>query len=151
LALVRGVWQLRGRIARPPRPEHFWWQRPQLGAQASSTAHWYQKVEIRLGLDPVQELDGEVFRIGQDQCLAGLGIEDVTGQLQQFQRCGGGSARRSARGETDGLARVDVEHEKSLSDLGGPLPITAMDAHVALAEAAYAMGIESQQPPCEMA
>jgi len=54
----------------------------QFGAQATSIRHRYQTVEVRLGLDPVQELDGEVFRIGQDQRLARLGAEDVRGQLQ---------------------------------------------------------------------
>ena len=84
--------------------------------------------------------------------LAGLGIEDVTGQLQQFLGRGRGRARRGAGGETDRLAGIDVEREEGLSGLGGPFPvILAMEPHVPLAEAAYAMGIDGQQPALEVA
>ena len=82
LAVLRGVCQLRGRIARPTRLERLRRQRPQFGTQARSIGHRHQKVEVGLGLDPVQEFDGEVFRIGQDQCLAGLG--DRGYQLANF-------------------------------------------------------------------
>jgi hypothetical protein len=70
----------------------------------------------------------------------------------QFLGCGRGRARRRAGGETEGLAGVGVECKKGLSGLGGPLPsILAMEPHVPLAEAAHAMGIDSQQPAPEMA
>ena len=93
-----------------------------------------------------------MFRVGQDQCLPGLGIEDFTGQLEQFLGRGRGRARRGARGETDRLAGVGVEHEESLSGLGRPFRSSwRWSAHVALAEAAYAVGIDGQEPSLEMA
>ena len=123
-----------------------------MGTQAASFGHRYQEVEVGLGLDPVQQLGGEVFRIGQDQGLTGLGIEDVAGQLQQFLGRGRGRARRGAGGETEGLARIDVDREKSLSDLGRPLPIImTMEPHMPLAEAAHPMGIDGQQTALEVA
>src|SRR5208283_820757 len=120
VAVLRRVCQLRGRIARPPRLEHLWRQCPQLGTQDRSVQHRYQKVEFRLGLDLIQKLDGEVFRIGQDQYFARLGIEDITGQFQQFLGRSRGRACRCARGETDRLAGIDIQREKSLSGLDGP-------------------------------
>ena len=93
-----------------------------------------------------------MFRIGQNQCLTGLGIEDFTGQLQQLLGCNRGRACRGARGKTDRLAGIDVEHEKGLSSLGGSFSIVmAVEAHVSLGEASYAMWIDGQQPSLEMA
>ena len=102
-------------------------------------------------LTSIQEFGGEVLRIGQNQCLAGLGIEDVAGQLQQFLGGGRGRAGRGARGETDRLAGLDVEREKGLSRLRGPFPLVmAVRPHVPLAEAAYAMGIDGYKSAQEV-
>jgi hypothetical protein len=93
-----------------------------------------------------------VFRIGQDQGLSGLGLEDLSGQLEQVLGRSRSRTRRGARGEADRLAGVRVEHEERLSDLGRPvLGITTMEPHVALAEAAHAMGIDSQQSALKVA
>ena len=114
--------------------------------------HRHQEVELRPGLDPVHELDAEVLRVGQDQRLPGLGIEDLAGQLQQLLGCGRGRARRGAGGEADRLAGIDVQDEEGLGRLDGPLPgILTVGPHVPLGVAAHAMGIDGQQPAPEVA
>ncbi len=60
--------------------------------------------------------------------------------------------RGGTRGETDRLTGVGVECEERLGGLGGPLPIiVTVEAHVPLAEAAYAIRIDGQQPAPEVA
>ena len=83
---------------------------------------------------------------------AGLGAKDVAGQLQQFLGRDRRRAHRGTHGETDRLAGIDVECEERLGGLGGSFPIVmTVEAHMPLAEAAYAMRIDRQQPTPEMA
>src|SRR5690349_18106593 len=55
-AVLRRVCQLCGRIAGPPRPEELRWQSAEVGAEGGPIVHGYEEVELRLGLDPVQQL-----------------------------------------------------------------------------------------------
>jgi hypothetical protein len=55
---------------------------PSVSRAGSVEQYWYQKVEVRSCLDSSQKLASEVFRIGYDQRLTGLGIEDIRSQAQ---------------------------------------------------------------------
>ena len=85
---------------------------PELSTRARPVHHRYQEIEVRLGFDLVQELDSEVFRIGQNQDLAGTGTEDIAGQFQQFFGRNRSRSCRCAGGETDRLAGIDIGAKK---------------------------------------
>jgi hypothetical protein len=78
-------------------------------------------------------------------------LQDTVGSIKEL-RCGLGNRARSApSGEAHWLVGIGIEDKEGLRDFGGlGLMVFAMSAHLTLAGAAHAMGIDGQEVPATM-
>ena len=120
-------------------------------AEAGLIGHGDQKVEIRLRLDLVQQLDREVFRIGQHQGLPRFGAEDVGGQPEELQPRLWPCVRRCRCKQTGWLVSASSTKKVCATLVGRAASSWRWGAHVVLAEAAYAMRIDGQDPALKIA
>ena len=106
LAVLRGVCQLRGRIARPPRPEQLRRQRPQFGdAGLARLGIGTRRSNFVPVLTRSRSSTVKCSESARTSVCPALGIEDLAGQFEQFLSRGRGRARRGAGGETDRVGR----------------------------------------------
>ena len=109
------------------------------------------QVEGGLGEDVLEEVDGDVFGVGEDEGRAAGGVEDPLGQVEQFGSGLGDGACRGADGESQGLGGLDVETEEGLSGFEGlGLVLVLSPDHLALGIAAQPVGVDGQQISLEV-
>src|SRR5215471_7286559 len=89
--------------------------------------------------------------IGYDSGVMAVWLQDMGGEIKEL-RCGlGNRARRPTGGEAHWLVGISIEDKAGVRDLGGlGLIGFAVAAHLTLAVAAHAMGIDGQEVTAKM-
>lgn len=143
-----------GRQTGPLRAEGVGRQALPLATVIGLLRHGDQERPALPGAHLIEQLEGEVFAVGQDQGGAIVGGQDALGQGQQFQGGLGGGATGGPGEQADRLAGVGIQGEEGLGAFAGPaffFVIGTMATHLSLAVAGNAVGIDRQEAPGEMA
>jgi hypothetical protein len=102
-------------------------------------------------VDVSEECRGELFGIGHHEGAMAVRLQDAVGSIQEL-RCGLGNRASSAPGgEAHWLVGIGIEDKEGLRDFDGlGLMVFAVAAHLTLAGAAHAMGIDGQEVTAKM-
>jgi len=143
-----------GGQAGPLRAERLRWQALPLATIVPLLGHGNQEGPTLAGAHLIEQLEGEVFTVGQDQGGTIVGGQNALGQRQQLQGGLSGRATGGAGEQADRLAGVGIEGKEGLGAFACPpflLVIGTVAAHLSLAVTGNAVGIDGQKVPAEMA